>query len=136
MEVRSRNNNYKEIAEALIEAEPELDYIKQSNVKIAYLESDQCKKKGNGTVHGECEKIPAKYKWAIPEDFTITLFFNNNIGMSEEQIKVLLFHELLHIGVDYGEDGEIYKINPHDVEDFKTIIKRYGIEWANERNDN
>ena len=136
MEIRNRNENYKKLAEELIETEAELDYIEQSNVKIAYLESDQCKKKGDGIVHGECEKIPAKYRWAIPEDFSITLFFNNNIGLSEKQIKILLFHELLHIGIDYGENGEVYKIVPHDVEDFKLIINRFGLDWVNKGEEN
>lgn len=131
MEHRIINDNYKRLAEELIGSEQELKYIKDSRVKITYLESDQNKKSGDKLVYGECEKVQAKNKWAITCDFTITLFKNNCIGMSQEQIKMLLFHELLHIGIEAGPEGsELYKITPHDLEDFKVIIDKYGTDWA------
>lgn len=132
MEHREINENYKAIAEELIDIEPELEYIKDSRVRIVYLESDSCKKDGKDKlVFGECEKIQAKHQWAINYDFSITIYRNNIIGMSADQLKVLLFHELLHIGIDYAADGgEVYSIHKHDLEDFKTIIDRYGTDWA------
>lgn len=132
MEHRQINTNFEVLAAELIDTMPELKYIKDSRVRIAYLESDQCKKAGQDKlVHGECEKVQAKNKWAISYDFTITLFVNNNIGMSQEQIKILLFHELLHIGIELGPDGdESYSIVKHDLEDFKVIIDKYGTDWA------
>ena len=131
MEHRAINQNFALIAQDLIDNEPELAYIKNSHVQIAYLESDSTKKDRDTLVHAECEKIAAKNRWAINYDFTITLFVNNNIGMTEEQIRIMLFHELLHIGVEPGPDGdEIYTIRNHDLEDFKVIINRYGTDWA------
>ena len=132
MEHRAINKNFEAIAQELIDTEPALAYIKNSRVRIAYLDSDQAKKtSGDKLVHGECEKIAAKYKWKIDADFTITLFVKNNIGMSEEQIRILLFHELLHIGIEQGPDGEeVYSVNQHDLEDFKVIIDKYGTDWA------
>ena len=44
MEHRHINENYRQIAEQLIDTEPELAYIKNSQVKVTYLESDQSKK--------------------------------------------------------------------------------------------
>ena len=44
MEHRQVNPNYSAIAEELISTEPELAYIKNSHVRIAYLESDSTKK--------------------------------------------------------------------------------------------
>ena len=133
MEHRSLNENYKRIAEGLIDSEPELEYIKDSRVRIAYLESDQCKKSGKDRlVQGECEKVAAKNQWAIDYDFTITIFVNNVIGMNEEQVKILLFHELMHICIDVKEDGEeVYSTRKHDIEDFKLIVKKYGMDWSN-----
>ena len=132
MEHRSINDNYRAIAEDLIEKEPELSYIKNSRVRIAYLESDQAKKADKDKlVLGECEKVAAKNKWAINYDFTITLFKNNLIGLSPAQIKIVLFHELLHVGIEPGpEDDEIYSVRKHDLEDFKIIIDRFGTEWS------
>lgn len=132
MEHRAINGNYRVIAEGLIEKEPALAYIKDSRVLITYLESDSTKKDGKDKlVFAECEKVAAKNRWAIHSDFTITVFKNNCVGMSEKQMEILLFHELLHIGVESGPDGEeTYSVNQHDLEDFKVIIDRYGTDWA------
>ena len=132
MEHRQINKNYEKIAQELIENTAELEYIKKSNVRIIYLESDNAKKNGTERlVLGECEKVASKNQWAISADFTITVYKNNCIGLSEEQIKILLFHELLHVGIDYGTDGgEVYSVKKHDLEDFKVIIDKYGTDWA------
>lgn len=37
-----------------------------------------------------------------------------------------MYHELRHIGI--GEKG--LKIVPHDIEDFKDILKEYGLDWG------
>lgn len=133
MEHRSINDNYRAIAEDLINTEPELAYIKDSRVRIAYLESDQSKKADKDKlVLGECEKVAAKNKWAISYDFTITLFKNNLVGLTAAQIRIVLFHELLHVGIEPGADGdEIYSVRKHDLEDFKLIIDKFGTEWSN-----
>lgn len=132
MEARKLNQNYAQIAEELIQKEPELAYIKNSSARIAFLESDQTKKADKDKlVLGECEKVAAKNKWAIAYDFTITLFKNNLIGLSLEQIKIVLFHELLHVGIEPGPEGdEIYSVRKHDLEDFKLIIDKYGTDWS------
>lgn len=135
-EARNENEYYKSLAEKLIDSMKELEYIKDSHVKIAYLESNISKKSGSNFVYGECEKVQAKYKWRIPEDFTITIYKNNITHFTEEQIAILLFHELLHIGVDVIEDMydetqriEKYSIVKHDLNDFKTIVEKYGVDW-------
>lgn len=132
MEHRQINENYRAMAEKLIAQEQALAYIKDSRVKITYLESDSTKKDGRERlVLGECEKVAAKNRWAITSDFTITLFRNNLVGLSEEQIKTVIFHELLHVGIEPGADGEeTYSVRKHDLEDFKEIIDRYGTDWA------
>lgn len=132
MEHRKINDNYKAVAEDLIETEPELSYIKDSSVKITYLESDSAKKADKDKlVLGECEKVAAKNRWAITSDFTITLYQPNLIGLSPEQIRIVLFHELLHIAIDYDtESNEVYSVRKHDLEDFKIIIDKYGTDWS------
>lgn len=133
MEHRQINENYQRIAESLIDTEQDLAYIKDSRVRIAYLESDQAKKAdADKLVLGECEKVAAKNKWAINYDFTITLFKNNLVGLSADQIRIVMFHELLHVGIEPGPDGdENYSVRKHDLEDFKLIIDKYGTDWSN-----
>lgn len=129
-EHRAMSEEYSIIAAELIKKESLLDDIRQSEVTIVYLSSDKEKKSKGKTVFGECEKIPDKYNWAIPADFTITIYEPNVITFTEEQMRILLFHELLHVGIELQDDGsEKYSVRPHDIEDFRTIIDRYGLDW-------
>lgn len=130
MDLRSLNERYSEIGAQLIQEEPKLSYIKESNVSILYLSSEHEKKENGKITFGQCEKIPDKYKWAIPCDFTIVIFEPNVERFTEEQIRILLLHELLHIGIKKDGNEETYFINPHDIEDFKYIIDRFGIDWS------
>lgn len=44
------------------------------------------------------------------------------------------FHELLHVGIGVGRDGrEAYSVLPHDLQDFRLIVGRYGTDWAEAR---
>lgn len=125
MDNREMNELYQQIAQELINERPELEAIKNSDTTIICLSSDCEKKSNKKLVFGQCEKIADKYKWGIPCDFTITIFEPNVIGFTEEQLKILIFHELLHVGID----GDKFFINPHDLEDFKVIIDNYGVNW-------
>lgn len=115
---------YTEMAKELIDTEEELAYLRQAPITIIYLESSHKKKSKGGLVYGQCEKVQEKNKWGIPADFTITIFQPNTEGMTKKQLKILLFHELLHIGQDYES------INSHDINDFKYIVARFGADWA------
>ena len=126
MDNRTINEEYQIIAQELIDERPELRAIRESGVQILLLSSEAVKRKHDKIVHGQCEKIPTKYKWGIPCDFTITLFDRNNVDFSEEQMRILIFHELLHVGIE----GDHYYVKPHDLEDFKTIIDLYGTDWS------
>ena len=131
MEIRAVNTRLKQIAEDLIDTEPSLADIAGSAVKIAYLSSDMAKTHGRKLVFGQCEKIPDKYKWSVPYDFTITVFEPNAERFTDEQLRILLLHELMHIGVEKDGNEEVYSIVQHDIEDFRSIIDRYGLDWSN-----
>ena len=126
MENRNIAEEYQEIAQRLINERKELEYIKNSNVQIICLRSDRAKKTGDMIVHGECEKVPAKYKWSVPCDFTITIYEPNIVEFSDKQVEILMFHELLHVGIN----EDCYYVKKHDLEDFKLIIDLYGTDWS------
>lgn len=131
MESRSINERYAEIAAKIIEEEECLVDIANSHATIIYLSSDVEKKSKQSITHAVCEKVADKNKWAIPCDFTITVYEPNIIGFTEDQLRILLFHELLHVGIEFKEDNtESYYIKEHDYQDFKTIIDRYGTDWS------
>ena len=130
METREQSEQLSYMAAQLISAMPELEYIALSNVRIAYLLSDSEKKKGSKLVFGQCEKVPPKYQWSVPYDFTITFFQPNIERFTEDQLMILMFHELLHIGIEEDGNEEKYFVNEHDYEEFRTIIDRYGLDWS------
>ena len=129
MELRRIDEEYAEIGASLIATDSLLEYIRESEVTIVYLASDQEKTKSGKEVFGECEKVPDKYKWAVPCDFTVTIFEPNVERFSREQLEILILHELLHVGIEKDGNEETYYIRPHDVEDFREIIDRYGMDW-------
>lgn len=131
MDKRTINEHYAEIGMSLIESEECLIDVANSQATIVYLSSEHEKKGSGKIVHAECEKISEKYKWGIPADFTITIFEPNVEGFTEEQLKILILHELLHVKIEFNDDGtESYSTKPHDLEDFKLIIDRYGTDWS------
>lgn len=125
METRWINDSYQEIAQKLIEERDELALLRGADVTIILLSSDAEKKSGEKIVYGQCEKVPSKYKWGIPCDFTITIFDKNISDFSDKQLEILIFHELLHVGID---DERMF-IRQHDLEDFKLIINEFGVNW-------
>ncbi len=122
---------YAKIGQKLIDTEDALFDVRQSAATIIYLSSDLAKTDSGRIVLGQCEKVADKYKWSIPADFTITLFEPNIEGKSDEAIRRIIFHELLHIGIGTKQDGdERYYVRGHDFEDFKVIIDRWGTDYA------
>ena len=131
MDNREISEEYAAIGAQVIEAEESLVDIRNSQATIIYLTSENKKMAKGKKVCAECEKVPDKYKWSVPADFTITVFLPNVEGFSEEQKYILMFHELKHVGIEFNSDGsESYSVVPHDYEDFKEIIDRYGTEWS------
>lgn len=130
MDKRKISEEYAKIGRRLIESQDELADIENSQATIIFLESEHAKKAKEKTIFAECERVSEKYKWGIPADFTITVFKPNVENFTPEQIEILLFHELLHVGIEFKPDGdEFYYVRPHDLEDFKVIIDKYGTEW-------
>lgn len=132
MDFRQEREEYEAYARDLINTEPELEYIKNSQVRIGYLGSKHQKIANKKIIFAECEKVQDKNKWAMPYDFTITVFEPNTVYFTPEQKRILIFHELLHVGIEKKKRQEKYYIVPHDLEDFKLIINKYGTDWNRE----
>lgn len=131
MDNRTINEHYSEIGMELIQSEDALVDIANSQATIIFLSSEHKKVSSGKKILGQCEKVADKYKWGIPCDFTITVFEPNVEGFTEEQLRILLFHELLHVGIEFMSDGsERYSVIEHDLEDFKLIIDRFGTDWS------
>ena len=129
-ESRVPSDLYSQIGMDLIRTEESLRGIAESGATIVFLASDREKSSRGRTVYGECERVPDKWKWAVPCDFTVTVFEPNTERFTDGQIRILLLHELMHVGVESDGNEERYYVVPHDVEDFEEIIERFGTGWS------
>ena len=125
MAIYTRNEILTEIGRQVIESDPDLQHL--NYIRIGYQTSDGAKKAGEKVVYADCTKISDKQAAFTGVDFIITFYLENLRGMSEEGLRRIMFHELLHVGVDV--DGK-RTIVPHDVEDFRECIDRWGTDWA------
>ena len=123
------SQDYEELARAVIDALPELWFIRDAEIRIGSLKSWKEKKTGRRLVYGECIRPTELYQDLLGYDFLIVIYEANAAALTLNQKKILMWHELLHVGID-DESGEPkYVINPHDREEFDSIISRAGLKW-------
>ena len=126
-----RSAEYAKIGRRLIRTLPEFEDIRDQKVRIAYLVSDEEKKKGKTKlVCADCTQVNSRYEWCCKYDFMITVYEPNVEYFTDHQKEILIRHELHHIGIDYDGVEPSFFIVPHDVEEFWDIIDRYGLEWS------
>lgn len=131
MEKVERSELMEQVAEEVIKGHPDdLGWIGREGARIAYVTSDKAKTARGRRVMGECRKADATMKELAGCDFVVTFYRPNIIGLSSDQLHVLMYHELLHARMDSG----ITSLVPHDyvVEDFKKVIEEYGADWDQE----
>lgn len=120
------SKDLRRLADQIIERFPELSIIPEYGIRIGYaLSQERPPEKGGKTKYADCTKVKVKYQAWLPFDFIITFYEPNTELLNENQRKILMLHELKHIGI--GEKG--LKLEEHDREDFASILKRYGIDW-------
>lgn len=93
------------------------------------LSSEEQKARNHKIVFGECKKVSKEYKWICPYDFMIIIYDQNIAGFTDEQISILIEHELRHMGYDLTKNEPKPYIIPHDVEEFDAIIEKWGVHW-------
>ncbi len=118
-------DDLEELGNRVITVMPELYVIREYDVKIGYVRSYERKTGKGKEILADCRKVTGTYTAYLPFDFVVTFYETNTYHMSDNQKKILMLHELRHIGI--GDRG--LKIEPHDVEDFKDILLRFGMDW-------
>ena len=119
-------DDLKVLGEKLISVMPELHIINDFEAKIGYVRSYEAKRDKGRQINADCRKVNGTYTAYLPYDFVVTFYEPNVYHMTENQKKILMLHELRHIGI--GERG--FRIENHDVEDFRDILTRFGIDWS------
>lgn len=121
---------YEELGLAVMDALPGLWPVRDAGIRIGFLKSWKEKKTGKKRVLGECVKVPELYVCLLHVDFLVIIYEPNAAGLTMDQKKILLWHELLHIGIEELTGDPVYLVNPHDREEFDPIIERAGLYWS------
>ena len=122
-----RSGRLEQIAEAAMKEFDDLAYLDDPECRIAYQFCDLEKKNHNQLVFADCETIKEKYKEFMPYDYIITFYEPNCAALDDERLKRVMYHELKHVG--WEGDGK-YRITPHNVEDFRECIEKWGLDWV------
>jgi len=113
----------KELAEEIIKTEK----IDIGNANIGYLLVSPNISK---TVAGKCKRTGPEFKYFVSFDYLIEISEDVWQALDNEQKRILVFHELMHVLVVINKAGDyMYKLKSHDVEDFSKLIKLYGTDW-------
>jgi predicted metallopeptidase len=124
------NLELRSLADKIINRFPELSHIDEfiGRENICYVLSYEPKGDKGKTVFGDCRAVKGSFRALMDYRYIITFYEPNIQDFTENQKKILMLHELKHI----QEDG---KVRLHDVEDFASILHRYGIDWNNYRQE-
>jgi predicted metallopeptidase len=116
---------YKELAFKIIQRfSEELGHIELDNVIFIEDIINAPKNTAARTYYFGCHPIEA----FTDAKYAIVMYKNNIEYMSENQIKIVLYHELLHI----PSKGEKATLIPHDIMDFHKVLSKFGIDWNDE----
>lgn len=115
-------------AEVISAHEDEFEKLIDGTYSVVFLESNKAKCNKSRTVHADCAKVPSDLKWCCPFDFKITFYNPNIVHMNDDQLHILMWHELKHCGID--KDQPYIKDHDYFYADFEEIVNKYGMDWS------
>ena len=121
------SESLKSLASEIIASHSNLAPLANGECRIAYMWCDTEKKRNGKAVYADTEKVSDKVKTVAGVDFVITFYRPNCAGLNDDKKRILMYHELRHVGF---EPGGSCRIIPHDVEDFEDIITDHGMNWV------
>ena len=127
------SEKFTEMGMEIIETHELLEELRESKVKVLFLEDGSPKKKSGLTVFGDCSKVSRRMKFLTDADFIIRIYVKNcgDALFDEAKYKILLLHELMHVGVRKNKKsgGFTFFLRPHDIGEFTYIQQGYGSRW-------
>jgi predicted metallopeptidase len=119
-------DDIRDLAGKIIHRFPELSFIKEFEIRIGYVRSFEAKTSKGREVFAECRKVSGTYQAYLPYDFLITVYEPNMAVLTENQRKIVVYHELKHIEIT----PKGFSIRPHDIEDFESVLREHGLSWS------
>lgn len=126
MAIYTHSDELKDLAEECMDEFEELEYLSEFADKIAYQTSTGKKTSGRKTVFADTELVKEKFRGYMNYKFIVTFYAIAN-SLDEEHKKRIMYHELLHIDMS---DPSAPKIRPHNLEDFRQCVDKWGIDWV------
>lgn len=114
------------LAKTVIEEHDDLKHLDNPSLRIVYMYCDKDKTSNGRKVYADTTKLNDKTKAVAGCDFIITFYKQVCATLDNEKMKILMYHELRHVGF---KDGK-FSIIPHDVEDFQSIVETHGMNWV------
>ena len=87
--------------------------------KILFLKDTEKKPKKRADIR----KIGYPMNFITENKFIMIIYEQVNVGITEAQKIMLVYHELLHI------DSSFERLLQHDCQDFIIIVAKYGTHW-------
>ena len=117
----------KHMAKLLLNKIPDLFDIRDTVGidNIGFVTSYVNKNYSNKKKYADCKRVSSSFKAFIPYKYIITFYDYNTALLSDNQKKLLMYHELKHIDPEGG-------LKRHDVEDFEKILREYGFDYLEE----
>lgn len=123
------NEKYMPFVETCLNNHEDLKRIKSAYeagaLHIQLMECDKAKRVNKSMIYADCQKLSQKMSTLTGTHFVIT-YYADSETLNEKGIEILTWHELKHIGID--DEGRFY-IADHDLQDFKAVVERYGVDW-------
>ncbi len=116
----------RDIVKETIMAYDRFEILREAKILVLYCDRD--KKSRGKRVFADTRKTNELYRFLTGVDFIITFYAGVEM-MSETALRVLAYHELLHVGYETRGDSVVTRVIPHDIEDFSDVIERFGINW-------
>lgn len=123
----TRMGSFTEAPESVIDLAQELIRLFHPDLmeaRIGFLMRTKPSSSQGRRVLAKAEKIGEKHKLLLDLDFLIWIDEEEWTRLGDEQRRALVDHELCHC--DYNSSEGKASIRGHDVEEFATIIERYG----------
>lgn len=100
--------------------------------KVRFLWKAKGGRSGGKGIYGKTVKAGGLVAYGMEADFVIWLAADlvHDMAFTNWQVEALLYHEMLHVGVEQDEDGKVsYSVIGHDFEGFRSEIAEYGF-WS------
>lgn len=134
MDETKYSEEWAEIGQSVINelAEEKFKAIVELGISIGYVSSEQAPETNGVKKFAECIVVKKDHQRQFnPHDYLIKIYEPNVAYMNDVQKRILMEHELMHIKAYEDGNGDLkLGSNAHDVQDFKDIIEKYGIDWA------